>query len=175
MRHVEQRAGTQGGGRRGAVASGLRFKSSAASTSGTRTSMARSLSTAGRLGPTMSWCKCAIGMQANIASIQAKQCRNGGRADTDQKGFLLPQVCNICTNSAPSLQSLHMQTLHMQTLCILHTEGKLVCNKYADAHYVQTLLYAPGVPGLPGECMYQVCRCTLYSYKLCRQFAHLFL
>jgi hypothetical protein len=67
MRRVEQRAVPRAAG---AVAKGLRFKSSAALTLGTRTSTARSLSTAGRSGPTMSRCECArfsIGMQAKYA------------------------------------------------------------------------------------------------------------
>ena len=66
MRRVEQRAGTQGGGRgreRPEIQVFSRLE-------GTRTSTARSLSTAGRSGPTTSWCECvrfAIGMQAKYA------------------------------------------------------------------------------------------------------------
>jgi hypothetical protein len=55
-----------------AVASGLRFRSSAALTLGTRTSSVSSLSTAGRSGPTTSRCGCAwfaIRMQAKYMHL----------------------------------------------------------------------------------------------------------
>ncbi len=67
MRRVEQRAGTQGGGSgrdRPEIQVFSRLDL------GTRTSTARSLSTAGRSGPITSWCECArfaIGMQAKYA------------------------------------------------------------------------------------------------------------
>ena len=53
MRRVQQRSGSQGGGR---GLEGLRFKSLAAWTLGTRTSLAISLSTAGGRGATMQIC-----------------------------------------------------------------------------------------------------------------------
>ena len=86
-----------------------------------------------------------------------------------------------CTKSAMSAPSMHLQTLSV-CICRLCAYFKLKANKCARNLQMHTMFRLCHMPqAMPravvcsGLCpwQYQVCRCTLYAYNLCRQFAHL--